>query len=220
MRALAGLACAIAVAADACTADQFAGPTATIPSIVARLDSGVLRNLASGDTLRADLLTSIEIPLVFGAPASFASIALDSFEVQRTYEVNTVGWVAGAYAVVDSTDADTVLTFTAADDDNGDAVLRSVREGSNAAAALIAGDSLYFGPQPAVVQLVITGAAGKPCPTPIRTRNPAIVSLLAARCVDVTFQAYDSLMTPFPQPGDIAGIWTGRKSIPGVALIR
>jgi hypothetical protein len=212
---------ALAVTAmiSGCTADQGTGPTPSIASIVAHLDSVVAAAHARGDTVQADFLTAIETPLVFGAPLSFVQVALDTFEVQGIYEMNTVAWDADAYAIIDTTTADTLLVFTAARDDNGTVVLRSAREGLKTAGALIAGDSIYFAPQSAAIHLTAT-AADITCRMTVPTRNPAILSLGAARCVQITVDASDTLTTTFPQPGYLAGIWVTRNAVPAVALLR
>jgi hypothetical protein len=210
---------AATITATGCSVDEGTGPTPSLASIVAHLDSVIGSAHARGDTVQADFLTAIETPLVFGAPLSFVQVALDTFEVQGTHEVNTVAWDADAYAIVDTTTADTLLVFTAADNDNGTAVLRTAREGSGTAGALIAGDSIYFAPQPAAIHLTATGGT-LACRMTVPTRNPAILSLNPARCVQITVNASDTLTTAFPQPGYIAGIWLSRTGVPGVELIR
>jgi hypothetical protein len=202
-----------------CNADEGAGPTPSIASIVAHLDSVVAAAHARGDTVQADFMTAIETPLVFGAPLSFVQVALDTFEVQGTHEVNTEAWDADAYAIVDTTTADTLLVFTAADNDDGTAVLRSAREGSGTAGALIAGDSIYFAPRSPAIHLTATGG-NLACRMTVPTSNPAILGLSRARCVQITVDASDTLTTAFPQPGYIAGIWLTRNGVPGVELIR
>lgn len=213
------IALAAMVAAAGCNADEGAGPTPSIASIVAHLDTVIGGAQARGDTVQADFLTAVEIPLVFGAPLSYVQVALDTFEVQGTYEINTVAWEADAYAIVDTATADTLLVFTAARDDDGTAILRSARQGSETTGALIAGDSIYFAPQPATIRLTATGG-DMACRMTIPTRNPAILSLSPARCVQITVDAFDSLTTTFPQPGYIAGIWLSRNGVPAVALLR
>jgi hypothetical protein len=169
-----------------CTADEGTGPTPSIASIVAHLDSVVIAARARGDTVQADFMTAIETPLVFGAPLSFVQVALDTFEVQGTHEMNTVAWDADAYAIVDTTTAD---------------------------------DSIYFAPQSAAIHLTATGG-GSACRMTVPTRNPAILSLSPARCVQIAVDASDTLRTTFPQPGYLAGVWVTRNAVPAVALLR
>jgi hypothetical protein len=139
--------------------------------------------------------------------------------VHFNFAVPTVAWVADAYAVVDTTNADTVLVFAAAEDDNGDAVLRSSRHGSHIVGALVAGDSVYFAPpQPAVHMTAMS--AGTACSMRIATNNPLITRLLPVACVEITVSASDTLITDTAPPGYLDGVWVTRYALPAVALLR
>jgi hypothetical protein len=199
-----------------CAAEQSSGPALNTYAMARHLDSLYVAVRASGDTLRANLVTAVEIPLAFGAPSTPVYVDVDTLEPQGLYDLNTVVWPAVGYALIDTTRADTMFVVAIYEYTDASTLLLVQRSGATASAALFAGDTVDFSPEHIAVH-VTAGGTGGLCHLGIAAQNPAVASLSAATCRTLMINSSDTLTTAFGIIEQIAGIWfTGATTVTGV----